>query len=250
MNSGHQGRCGFSAPADHAYFVPIALGSEPLIPFPAIGDHDGFWLNGILHKRSKAAGGSILDATQSDPPDPVSVYLGCDHHESLVSEVSAPFTRLHSAYVGFVYFNLASEAVSTRSNHGSSEFMQTSPSRLVASKAEQPLEPQGTDPLFLIRNPPDSSEPCSKRKMATMEDCTCKRRSLITAIRALPQPALQRPILYAAATRAVKAIRPSQLKYVGSAVLLTRKPFFEFSERLREVAHTFGILAQSPSRVK
>jgi hypothetical protein len=103
--------------------VPIALSFKPFIPFPAVGDHHGSWLNGVFHKGSKAACGSVLDATQPNTPHAISIYLGCNHHECFVPKVPATSARLDSANIGFIHFDLASEAVSTRPYHGSSEFL-------------------------------------------------------------------------------------------------------------------------------
>lgn len=51
------------------------------------------------------------------------------------------------------------EQISTRTNHGTPKTMQHGPSRLITPEPKHALQPQSTDPLFLIGDVPRRSQP-------------------------------------------------------------------------------------------
>ena len=89
----------------------------------------------------------------------------------------------------------------------------------------------GVGPVFLAGHPPDCAEPDSQRGAGVLEYRSGGQRRLISALRALPQPAFHRPRLPPVAPWAREAIGPSQPEQVITAGLFGRELLFKLHER-------------------
>ena len=114
--------------------------------------------------------------------------------------------------------------------------MQHSPGGLVAVQAENPLQPQSADALFLVGDVPRRGEPHSQRRTGLVEDGPSRDAALMSAGPA-NQPASRGSTrrVHHAARRATESGWPPQPLQVSCARFVTRKPVFELEPRLRVV---------------
>jgi hypothetical protein len=68
--------------------------------------------------------GQIRDGAQTDAANSFSIRLCGDNHQSLAFGQPADGACLHAAPIGFIHFDDAVQAISSRANHGSTQFVQ------------------------------------------------------------------------------------------------------------------------------
>ena len=106
----------------------------------------------------------------------------------LLSVLVAPVPRaaivLGKVLGGYLYpryharLHRSREPVAARSYHRPTQFMQPSPGSLVTSQPQNPLQPQGTHPVFLRGHPPHRPEPNRQRRAGVLEDRPRRHRDL------------------------------------------------------------------------
>src|SRR3989304_2008074 len=136
MHPGQEGHRRLPAPADHPGRVRVSLPLESLVSFPSIRDHYGSRLDRALYEAREASGGSVRNPAEADAPDPLSIDLRGDHHQSLVSQASAAPSGLDSPYVRLVHLDVAGERVPTDPNHSASEPLEAGPGCPIAPQPE------------------------------------------------------------------------------------------------------------------
>lgn len=109
--------------------------------------------------------------------------------------------------------------------------MKPRPSRLVAAKAKDPLHPQGTDPMLLIRHVPHRLEPKPQRLPRPLENRPRGRRCLAIASTASKLAPGRRPCHRRPAARTAETIRPANTPKIVRTGGLGREPLIKFLER-------------------
>src|SRR6266850_2125269 len=95
--------------------------------------------------------------------------------------------RFHCAPIRFIHFNDPTQPLATRPHHGLSQFMEHQPGCSVAAQAENPLQSQGTDAVFLAGHTPHGSKPSPHRQVSVLEDSSYQYGNLPTAFRTKPE---------------------------------------------------------------
>jgi len=237
MHPGQECHRRLPAPADHPGLVRVSLSLESLVSFPSIRDHYGSRLDRALYEAREASGGSVRNPAEADAPDPLSIDLRGDHHQSLISQASAAPPGLDSPDVRLVHFDLAGERVPTGSNHGAPELLEASPTRPITSEPEQPLQSKGADPVLLICEPPHGAEPSPQGKVAPVKDRSGRDGGLVSALAAHHERSFCSPSPDRSASGAAKPCWPAHLNQICTAGVLRRKPVLEFGEGVGVVLH-------------
>ena len=130
----------------------------------------------------------------------------------------------------------ARQQVAFRAHHRSPKPVQHSPGGLVAAQAENPLQPQRADALFLVGDGPRRGEPHPQRRTGLVEEGPSRDAAWMSAGPA-NQPASRGSTrrVHHAARRAIESGWPPQPLQVSCARFVTRKPVFELVPRLRVV---------------
>src|SRR3970282_2121941 len=127
MHPGQEGHRRLPAPADHTELVRVSLSLESLVSFPSIRDHYGSRLDRALYEAREASGGSVRNPAEADAPDPLSIDLRGDHHQSLISQASAAPPGLDSPGVRLLHLAVAGEPDPTGSHHRAPQLLGATP---------------------------------------------------------------------------------------------------------------------------
>lgn len=179
----------------------------------------------------------IRNATKTNAAYPFAIFLGRNCNNSLVFRQTTDGAFFLTAPIGFVHLNRSPQAISPRSHHCPTKFVQPCPGRYVASQAQHLLQTHRPCTVFLTGNVPDRSKPHSQRLVGVLENRARRDGSLIAACPANQTSPRCRPISRSLAMRANKAARPAQANQVVPTRLLRRKSFFQFHNRPRIIFH-------------
>ena len=127
---------------------------ETRIGLETVGYHRGPFLDGLLHEWQDASRGRVSDSGQSNPADTLSADLCGNGNQSFLANVSSTSSLLNSADERLIDFHLASEAISSGSNHGPTELVQPSPRSFITAKAQGALQAKGAGPELLAGHKP------------------------------------------------------------------------------------------------
>ena len=138
---------------------------------------------------------------------------------------------------GLVDFHPSRKRLSPRSNHRTSELVQTDPGGAVGPEFQHALEPESARARLLARHPPDGPEPDRQRRVRSLEDGAGRHRGLVptagTEVRATPRG----PGLRALAVRADEAVRPAEVLKGGATRLLGLELALQSHQILGVVGH-------------
>jgi hypothetical protein len=210
--------------------MDVSQGSQLTIASPIVCAHHAAWLHGCLDRSRETLCRSIGHATQPDSPETTFVFLGGDHHQSLARGAATALTRLFAANVGFINLNGTGQPVTAWPHHGYPKFLQPDPSSFIAWQAQNPLQSQRTDTIFLAGNMPNGSKPQPQWLPGVLEDGSRGDRDLRIALATAIQASLGLPGFIIATSRTRKPRRPPQLKQLSTAGLFRSKPLFEFQD--------------------
>ena len=141
---------------------------------------------------------------------------------------SAPLVAANNDLVNF-YF--ARQGLTSGPNHCVSHLVEAAPGSPVAAQPQDSLQPQRADAAFLAGDPPDRSEPKSKREMAALKDGACHNRDIRPAGPAVHKSAAGFPRLVMAALGASEPTGPSETNKVISTGLFGSEPMLKFEHR-------------------
>src|SRR3990172_1041739 len=210
MHPGQECHRRLPAPADPPGLVRVSLSLESLVSFPSIRDHYGSRLDRALYEAREAWGGSVRNGGEADAPDPLSIDLRGDHHQSLISQASAAPPGLDSPDVRLVHLDVAGERVPTGSNHGASELLEAGPGCPIAPEPEQPLQSKGADPVLLVGEPPHGAEPSPQGKVAPVKDRSGRDGGLVSALTTHQEGSFRCPSARCTTPGTSKPCRPAQ----------------------------------------
>lgn len=139
--------------------------------------------------------------------------------------------RLLTANVRLVHFDVAAEPISSWTDHGAAHLVQPSPGCLVATEANNSLEPECVPTELLACYVPHRLEPSTKRLACALKDRTRGDRRLTMTRSAVHLLSRCEPRLTSTTRRTSKPFRPTQPKQELSTCSIRREPFVEFLER-------------------
>ncbi len=204
---------------------------EAIVGSPAVRSNRRTWAYGRLDERNEALGRYVSDTRHADTTGaPPADFSGHRDNRFLLC-FSTDNASLTAANVGFVNLDIALQKVSARANHGAAKLMKPRPSRLVAAKAKDPLHPQGTDPMLLIRHVPHRLEPEPQRLPRSLENRPRRRRCLAIASTASKLAPGRRPCHRRPAGRTAETFRPTNTPKIVRTGGLGRKPLIELLKR-------------------
>jgi hypothetical protein len=132
------------------HLVLIALIRQASIGWQAIGNDRGAWRYAPLDKRHETARRRVLDDIQPNSADGSPTNLGRNGNKRLpAANMTAASSFLYPADDRLIYLNLSRELVTTRTDHGSSQFVQPCPGGLVCAQAEDLLQVQSARTVLL-----------------------------------------------------------------------------------------------------
>src|SRR3989344_3691837 len=140
-------------------------------------------------------------------------FFGSNHDHVLVRfGVCIDGVALMPTYHGLIDFHLSLEAVTSRTDHARTELLQHQPGAPITAQSQSSLQPQSTDPLFLVCDPPGSPKPHHQRQMAPVKYSPSRRRDLVATANARETLSRLPPVLFAAAPLAHPPRTEAQLK--------------------------------------
>jgi len=219
----------FVAVADdgHAMFVPCRWQAGGA--FPPVSMDCRARLHGLANEGPQALGGDILDASQSDTADSLTLFLRRDHTDGLFLDLTAPLALLGTSHVGFIDLNLASEAITARSYHGSAQFVPPCPGRCVAAQAQHTVQAQGADAIRLPGGEPYRKEPHSSWRAGVLEHRVGRQRRVAMTSLASKDPACHDPRLPEnPATPATESVGPPPAADIVATTRLSAEPLVHF----------------------
>src|SRR5277367_5473688 len=238
MNPRHQLRRGLLLAPQNRNLVIVAGGSRRQVAEPTIGVDGASRLNGFPQKRQQTFRRCVLDTPHPDSPDPWPILLRGDYNQRLASCVPSARALVDCADIGLVYLDPPGQSVPPRSNHRATQFVQPSPSRLIALQFEHSLKAQCAGSVLLGRYPVHRAKPIDQRLARVLEDRPRCHRGLVAAFSAFHQHRSHRPILTARTSRASKPLRPAKPKQVLAAGLLGWELLVKLAQVARELLHS------------
>src|SRR5271169_2136254 len=193
MHTRQQLRGGFLLSTQKREPMNVAAPLQWLISQPPVGVDHASGFNRLLHEGNQAVGRSVRNAPHPNPPNPFAVLLCRHHNQRLALGLPTTHTLFQPTQIGLVRLHASRESFPSGPYHSSPQFVQTHPSRLVASQAQNPLESQGADPILLTRHPPHRPEPNRQGRPGALKNRSRRYRNLMSAAGTLQAPGSQWP---------------------------------------------------------
>ena len=193
---------------------------------------------GLLNRSHQIWAGCILNLAKTDAADPFPISLCRNDNQCLSRCATSPLSRFFSSNIGLVHLDNARQAITPRSNHRSSQFMQTCPCRLVTTKPQNTFQPQCAGAGFLAGYPPDYPKPHSQWNTTAVKNRPGSHRALVVAFRTFKEHLRHRPSLRCPAARTTESIRPSQSEKIFPARFRCSKLKLEFRQCFGVIFHT------------
>lgn len=205
-------------------FIPF--GSKSIINRQSVSDNRCAWFNHILNEQLDGTSINRGNTTKADPPE---LCLGLtfdgDKNQRL-SLGAAPTSALFlSSYISLIHLYAPNQSLPSTADHDETQFLQPTPSSLVASKTIGVTQIFGNHSRLLSHHQPHDVKPKTQWFTAAFKNSFSSGRTLPTAPIAMPQPPLCAPSLFLPASRTNKTIRPPDPFKVVYTVFLGRKPF-------------------------
>ena len=188
----------------------------------------------------------------SESVQSLSRLLGQQNDQGLAFATTTTRTFGNSTQKRFIHLHFALQPITPWPNHGPPEFRQQSPSGLIASQAQHPLQSQSARAILLTRHIPQAPEPNSPWFVGVLKNRPCRYRSLGTTVSADPSVTLRRPCRFCVAARTIETIRPTQFKQVFTTGCLGREFGFKIQNSTRKFirhANTLLVVAGGVNRI-
>src|SRR5713226_1578131 len=226
----HVGRIGPGA--DDGDLMLVAGCDQPGISAPSVGvDHNTRHYGG-LNEGQEAGAGYISDAAKTNPADALAILFGCYRDNGLGFGIPAALAFLDAADIGLVHLHCSAERVPSGADHRPAQLVQPCPGGLVAAEAENTLQPQGADAIFLVGDIPHRHEPHPQRLAGVLKDRPRRQRRLPLAATAVQQRPRRHPRLAGPpAMRAYEPARPAQAPDIFAACSIAAEPLVNLLKR-------------------
>ncbi len=205
---------------------------KPLITRPSVSPNyrAGFYLS--TDKPNKTLTADIGYPVQANSSKPFRFkYFYRNHYDRLLFNCAPRETFFLATNIRFINFNLTTQQVASRGDHGASHFMQPTPSGLITAKPEYSFQAKGIPAIFLVGYMPDGKKPCPQRLTGFVKDGTSCDRGLSLTMCTADLSARSQPSSASATRRANKACWPAQPHQVTDAGILIGKPLVKLNDR-------------------
>jgi hypothetical protein len=188
--------------------------------------------------RYKACGRCIVYTTKTNSSNAIAVFLSSYDNQSLAHCPTAPLSKFYTTQVDLIDFHSTRQAVASRSNHRSSQFMQPGPCGFIAAQSHHPLKSQGADTLLLTGYIPYRPKPQCQGLPRILKDRARSHRDLETATSAQEQPSGRSPSTAKTTPRTTEAFGPSKSEKVFTTRVVRVKTLFKLNNRPRVLSHS------------
>src|SRR5437870_7892388 len=215
----------------------VAFAVEGEVAQPTIRMHNTARLNRLLHEGHQTVRRSVRNATHANASDPPAFRLRRHHNQGLALRFAAPHTLFRSPHGSLVDLDSSRQSIPARSHHRPPQFVQPTPRGLVTAQPQHALQAEGADAILLAGHPPQSVEPHLQRGARVLKNRPRSQRSLVRAVRTLPERRTQPPRPAFPTPGAAEPFRPAHPeKIVTTGFLRTEAPY-EVRQRARIVFH-------------
>jgi len=215
----------------------VAYGGQTFITVPSISTHGTPRIDTITNSSLQAWPRRICYALKANSPNLVTRYIYHNNNQCLPCSSSASFPGFRTSDVGFIDFYSPGKTIPSRAHHGTPEFMQPTPGRMITAHTKHPLQSKRIRSIFLTCQMPDSPKPQSQGLFGILKNRICNNRSLKATLSTMQQSSFCPPRLSVSTMGTLKSFRPSNLKQVFAACLLRVKLFFKFQQCFWIVLH-------------
>src|SRR5713101_1533666 len=202
-------------------------------------------------KPVQADPAQVQQATQTDSANPLATLLGGDHDQGSLLRASAFDTGLLISPVRLIHFHDALQALATRTDHRTTQFVEHGPGGFITPQAQDPLQSQSADAVLLAGYLPHGAEPSRQGQMTVLKDRARGDRHLVSTLATAPAGTSHRPCRLARASRTYPSGGPAQGVQVRRASLLSAEASFQFQQGPRivlahgEKHYILGLVASS-----
>src|SRR5437660_8856002 len=207
-------------PLEPSHPVAVAHRVQAAVAGPPVGMHDAARFNRLLDEAMQITLAGVWNACHADSPCATTVLLRGDHHQGLGLCASSLITAFFASYERFIDFQLSSQTVTPRPNHGSTQLVQPSPCRAITAQTEHTLHGHGTGCAILARHIPTRAKPNGQRQPRPMKNRSGCDRDLPPTPSTQPQTTLHCPSFPTPATRTQEPVRPAKCSQVVVAGLV------------------------------
>ena len=203
----------------------------------AIGLHRAARFDHLSDEAMQTDLGQVRNTPETNPTDAFAVRLDRDHDQGFVLCLSASPSGFFGSPIGFVHLDQAPQPIPARPDHRPPEFVQHGPGGLVAAQAQDPLQSQGADAIFLTGDMPHGPKPSGQGQVRVLEDRARCHRGLVPTVATEPQATPHGPSLSSAARRADETSGPPERKQVRLAGGVGGKTLLQHLQSSRVVFH-------------
>ena len=218
--------------------MSISQSLQLRISYPVVCAYNRTGLHAFLDSRLQTLGRCIWNLFETDSSNVLVVLLGSNNDQGFACCSSTPFARPFPSNISLIHLYDSRKTITSWSHHSMTKFVQPRPCRSIASQAQDTLQAQGADTLFLIRDIPNGSKPQLQWFSRILEYGSCCYRGLKMTILAFIKFLSNLPSLMMPTARTTKSIRPTKAIKVVSTGLFCAKLLLKFHQSLGIIFHT------------
>src|SRR5213595_1459580 len=215
----------------------VAFAVEGEVAQPTIRMHNTAGLNRLLHEGHQTVRRSVRNATHANASDAPALLLRRHDNQGLALRFAAPHTLFRSPHVSLVNLDSSRQLFPARPHHRPPQFVQPTPRGLVTAEPQHALQTEGADAILLSGHPPQSVEPHLHRGARVLKNRPRSQRSLVRAVRTLPERRTQPPRPAFPTPGAAEPFRPAHPEKIVTTGFLRSEAPFEVRQRARIVFH-------------
>src|SRR3990167_8240129 len=114
------------------------------ITTPAIGTHFTVRFYTFFNCRYQALCRCVLYLMETNPSNPIPFIFNRNDNQRFTFSASTALSRMFSSYISFINFHSAHKPITTRSHHGSTQFVEQNPCCFVPFQSQNLLKSQST----------------------------------------------------------------------------------------------------------
>ena len=231
MNTRHGHMRWVGTTADDSDLVFVVRSSQSGIASPSVGVDNRSRRYNSLHKWKQAFRGHVFDTLKADATNTTTIFLSRNGNNLLGLDFSSSLPFLGAADIGFVNLDYAKKAISSWPHHRPAQFVEPSPSRLIAAQPEYPLQAQGADTVLLAGDEPHCQKPHPQWLAGVLKNRARCQGSFTLTNPTLENPARSRPRFSCCpTTTANEPVWPTEATNIFSPCRIVAEPVVHFLE--------------------
>ena len=192
---------------------------------PAVRAYHAARFDHLRDKLMQGFAARIGNAFHANATDLFPRDFNGDGDQRLASLLTANDAMLFTAPIRFVHLDSSTQAVTSRSNHRTSKFMQPCPRRRITSQTQFLLQTDGTGSVFPADDMPHDSKPQRQRFVRVVKNRSGGDRRLMLTLAKHQTITSRLPVSPSFATRTNKPVRPTQAKKVVQSLLISLRKY-------------------------